>query len=191
MRYLLYSLFIFSLIGVINCGPSGAPVEPTPDLQAKLKAETEMNRWFTQVRYVFFLGQEARQLIEKRIELTNKTQNRSALNQLFEYYNGPGNLNERINEALTDLKRIETSLAKYQEIDQTKYKNLTDLTKTFSKYHRTLLAFPDNPLDYLAKLDSYSDNFRSIEGILINDFPNSDNELSSMKSRKSLLFGVI
>ncbi len=163
------------------CGPQ-KPAEPTPDLQASMKAGTQMESWLTDIRIGFFFASEGLANIDDALLTKERSGDESLVRNLLDHYNAPGNLVETLTRIFENSESIRTQLASVQGIDTESFSNLGELNKTFNATLTMLKAIPDNPADFREKVGTQKGKFTSIETLLIKKFPNSTAMLSQRKS---------
>ncbi|GEM_PF-5785623 len=176
------SVLIMCLCLFFNaCGPQ-KPAEPTPDLQAKMKSDTQMESWLTDVRIGFFFASEGLANIDDALLTKERSGDDSLIKNLFDHYNATGNLVETLTKIYENSESLRNQLAPIQGIDAESFSNLGELNKTFNTTLALLKAIPDNPADFREKVGIQKGKFTSIENLLVKKYPNSTAMLSQRKS---------
>lgn len=180
IHFLLVSFIVF----LNSCGQKD-PAAPTPDLQAKMKADTEMETWLTDIRLSFFFASEGLATLDDALVLKEKSNDESRVKSLVDHFNAPGNLVESLRKNLEKANTTQISLASISGIDQESFSNLTELNKTLTSTIQYLTLVPDNPADFREKVGTLRAKFASIENLLTKKFPNSSAMMTQRKSPES------
>ncbi|MBN1549927.1 hypothetical protein JW979_00600 [bacterium] len=182
MKWFHYTVIIFSIVIFTGCGTEEKPAEPTPDLQAKLKASVELESWFSEARYIFHISSQALDAIDKELQAVDKGSDRGNLAKIIDYFNDSNGLIEGLRNRMATIRQKHQDLTLMPEVDQRILKNLDDLTDTLKKIIDLTSQFPENSLEFRESRSRLLNQYLSIEKLLISDFPQTESTLKNMIS---------
>ena len=182
MRCFLAITVTIFLIFTCGCGNQDKNLEPTPNFQAKLEANTKMETWFTEVRFLAHFTFLAIDKITERLEMVERGGSRGALVAVIDYYNSAGSWNKNFQEKFTALEQHQKEIEKNPEADQAMIKNIIDAMMIMKKVHGLGVSYPENANQFISESDKYREQFKALEKLLQVRFPQSESSLQSMMS---------
>ena len=181
MYRIMVSGIILAILCLSGCGTK-QPAEPTPDLQAQIKSQTEMSEWYTNVRYAFSRISQAYDMIFTQIEITQGGGGSTNLQGMFDYFNQPGNLVSELQTQQQLFKDKNTKLSAVKEVNVQTLKNMQDLTKVYDQALELLTKVPQDLDQFKTQATNIKSQFNAIENLLLKDFPSSNADLAIKRS---------
>jgi len=182
MKWVFVVLVGFNLLIFSGCGPKETVKEPTPNIEAEFQGKNEMEAWFTDARYTFFVTGQALDTIEEELLKVEAGENRSRLANLIDYYNESGNLNSRLRTKLGVLSNRKAVVEQNPTVGAERLKNLTDLTNILAQLVNLTSTFPENPSQFKQDYSRFKSQFLSLENLLLKEFVDSNSNLDLKKS---------
>ncbi len=181
-RYSVYTLSIILLLA-IGCSPPPPPPEPTPNIQARMQAETEMESWFTDVRFTYTFCDQVYELVNEQLSLIDAGGERTPLSKIIESFNQPGSIIDLFNEQTQLLNKRYSTVDPISDKDLTTFKNLSTLNQILTEWINKLKEFPASSIEFRRDIQLLVDQYTTIENLLITKYPQSS---ASLKQQLSL-----
>ncbi len=185
MKWTITLLVVIGMLGWTGCRNEDTAKQPTPDVEMKLKAPIEMEKWFTETRYAFDLADQAVSIIDEQLMKNDAGAARAYLLTVIEHFNQPNQLAARLKAELKLVEAKKRDLKDKPGVTPATYKNLCDLNAVLEKMIRLATVFPESKPDFQEKYDTLSKQFSSIVKLLEYQLPGSAYALRSRQSSEN------